>query len=514
MKGKLLLGILAAGICLAQSDPALRLGPFHSLPKPGAIEALVELPDGVSAQAPEFQLLEDGRRTSHATSLMPFRNSPWKVALILALDVSRSLKMQELDEVKSATIGFVTQLKDPVLLIAFADSADTLTTFETPRQGLIDAISQLQPTGRRTRLYDALDKALGQLENRPAPERQRIIVISDGSEDSQAGADSIDGVLLRAEKRRVTIDTIWMPTAAAGARNTLVRVSERTEGLHADAKQSPEILAALRRVLDRIDKAVVVSFERKIDDSGPMTKEVGISINRQGISSASMPLQVAASAQERSWYEMFQSLMGFLSNIQTLLSLFGGALAIFGLYTASYLVVKKYYGSHINLFPVNPIFFIRTPTVAPPVAPNGGNIVKSSSAKKGGRHTMVEQGPDVAPAGGLVLQAVKGPLEGQRIPIESEHFQIGADPDSDLALTSDDFVSGRHAVIRGSEGRWILIDQGSRNGTFVEGQKVERGATQVLLHGQLIQIGTSEFRVMLGEDPRAKQAATSSEPVR
>src|SRR5512144_1144273 len=99
LRGSLLLGVLAS-VCLAQSDSALRLGRFHNLPKAGAIEALVELPDNVAAQASDFQFIEDGRRTVRAASVTPFSNSSWKAALILAIDVSRSLKMQELDEVK------------------------------------------------------------------------------------------------------------------------------------------------------------------------------------------------------------------------------------------------------------------------------------------------------------------------------------------------------------------------------------------------------------------------------
>jgi pSer/pThr/pTyr-binding forkhead associated (FHA) protein len=96
-----------------------------------------------------------------------------------------------------------------------------------------------------------------------------------------------------------------------------------------------------------------------------------------------------------------------------------------------------------------------------------------------------------------VLQAVKGPLEGQRIPVEKDFFRIGADPDNDLPITSDIYLSGQHAAIQASGGRWILVDRGSRNGTFVDGRKVTSGPGQHLAPGQSIQVGTSEFRVII-----------------
>ena len=96
-----------------------------------------------------------------------------------------------------------------------------------------------------------------------------------------------------------------------------------------------------------------------------------------------------------------------------------------------------------------------------------------------------------------MLQAVKGPLEGQRISIEKDYFRIGADPDNDLTITSDIYLSGQHAAIQAAGGKWILVDRGSRNGTFVDGRKVASGPGQHLHAGQSIQVGTSEFRVII-----------------
>ncbi|HEV7558370.1 MAG TPA: sigma 54-interacting transcriptional regulator, partial [Kofleriaceae bacterium] len=56
-----------------------------------------------------------------------------------------------------------------------------------------------------------------------------------------------------------------------------------------------------------------------------------------------------------------------------------------------------------------------------------------------------------------------------------------------LAISCDDaWASTRHATIRASFGRWVLEDLGSKNGTFVDGERVTR---HVLDDGDLIEIG-------------------------
>src|SRR5215475_5421276 len=37
----------------------------------------------------------------------------------------------------------------------------------------------------------------------------------------------------------------------------------------------------------------------------------------------------------------------------------------------------------------------------------------------------------------------------------------------------DDRVSRRHAIVRHERGRWTVVDQNSRNGTFVNGERVD-----------------------------------------
>jgi pSer/pThr/pTyr-binding forkhead associated (FHA) protein len=71
-------------------------------------------------------------------------------------------------------------------------------------------------------------------------------------------------------------------------------------------------------------------------------------------------------------------------------------------------------------------------------------------------------------------------------PITGDSLTIGRGRDCHLVL-DDKYASRHHARVQLSSGNHILIDEGSRNGTLVEGKRIARPHT--LLDGEEIQIG-------------------------
>src|SRR6478672_7194466 len=83
-----------------------------------------------------------------------------------------------------------------------------------------------------------------------------------------------------------------------------------------------------------------------------------------------------------------------------------------------------------------------------------------------------------------------------RMPLPAKAMRIGRIPD-DLVVLSDLNVSRHHAELRKSPtGSYEIIDLGSHNGTFVNGQRVTK---QVLTEQDLVSIGSSTFRLTGGE---------------
>lgn len=101
----------------------------------------------------------------------------------------------------------------------------------------------------------------------------------------------------------------------------------------------------------------------------------------------------------------------------------------------------------------------------------------------------------------LVFEA--GPLAGRRIELDSE-LVVGRE---DAALTIDDpEISRKHAAIRPTGDGFEIEDLGSRNGTHVNGSRIE-GATR-LGGGDSIKLGQSVIRFESG-----RAAATVASPV-
>jgi hypothetical protein len=92
------------------------------------------------------------------------------------------------------------------------------------------------------------------------------------------------------------------------------------------------------------------------------------------------------------------------------------------------------------------------------------------------------------------LAVVEGPLKGSHMAVGTlEEVVMGRSPDSDFQL-GDDFASARHARLfrRGSD--WFVEDLDSRNGTFVNGARIDQ-PEQVGV-GSDIKVGRTTVRLV------------------
>jgi pSer/pThr/pTyr-binding forkhead associated (FHA) protein len=83
-----------------------------------------------------------------------------------------------------------------------------------------------------------------------------------------------------------------------------------------------------------------------------------------------------------------------------------------------------------------------------------------------------------------------------RMPLPAQALRIGRVPDNDLVLSDLD-ISRHHAELRKSPaGGYEIVDLGSHNGIFVNGQRV---TSKLLTEADLVSIGHSTFRLEGGE---------------
>ena len=76
------------------------------------------------------------------------------------------------------------------------------------------------------------------------------------------------------------------------------------------------------------------------------------------------------------------------------------------------------------------------------------------------------------------LRQIKGADSGREFEFDQGLIRIGRMPDSDVDFDPevDLDASGRHAEIREEDGRYLLIDTGSRNGTWLNGERIKHAA--------------------------------------
>lgn len=76
------------------------------------------------------------------------------------------------------------------------------------------------------------------------------------------------------------------------------------------------------------------------------------------------------------------------------------------------------------------------------------------------------------------LRQITGADSGRVLEFNQDLIRIGRMPDSDVNFDPevDLDASGRHAEIRNEDGRYLLIDTGSRNGTWLNGQRIKHAA--------------------------------------
>lgn len=91
------------------------------------------------------------------------------------------------------------------------------------------------------------------------------------------------------------------------------------------------------------------------------------------------------------------------------------------------------------------------------------------------------------------LIITKGPDSGRTVDLTEDLIILGRAEDAKVVLT-DEYCSSKHArLIRRADGRWILEDMGSTNGTFLQERKLT-GPTVVGI-GEVIRLGRTELEL-------------------
>lgn len=142
--------------------------------------------------------------------------------------------------------------------------------------------------------------------------------------------------------------------------------------------------------------------------------------------------------------------------------------------------------------------------------PGGGSRPPTGSnrpvSRPGTARTTTQSVPRRAPGrprqaaasrdGGPRLTCSAGPRAGEEFELESaEAWVIGRSTDVSISIP-DTSVSRRHSSIHMKDGRWMVEDLGSGNGTLVNGAAIS--AETPLAHGDVLNLGDTELTFLAG----------------
>lgn len=110
----------------------------------------------------------------------------------------------------------------------------------------------------------------------------------------------------------------------------------------------------------------------------------------------------------------------------------------------------------------------------------------------------------------FALRFISGKYQGGEFPLPAQgEIVVGREGELDLVLM-EDMVSRRHAKLMLQENEVSLQDLGSTNGTFVNGEKIDKA---VLTVGDRVLIGTSILKLISSADSMLQDAGIAMDPI-
>ena len=104
----------------------------------------------------------------------------------------------------------------------------------------------------------------------------------------------------------------------------------------------------------------------------------------------------------------------------------------------------------------------------------------------------------------------EGAQRGTSFPLTKETYSLGRAESCDICIP-DSTISGHHCtLIQGEDNTYSLRDEGSTNGTRINGEHVEEGVEVKLNNGDIFQVGGIELLYDSGENTHVEIGRTAT----
>ena len=424
---------------------------------------------------------------------------PDNIGIVFLIDISGSLRPPQYKMIGESVGMWVDSLRpgDRAAIVTLGSSVNTVVDFTANKSVLKDAVARLAFKDQQTLLYQGLIQAidLSKRLDKNLPLRRAIVVLTDGMDDQQGGAGrqevldklAIDptpiyGIGASAEKSP-RVDQALKEFAGlvrtSGGDYRRVEVTTLNRGF----TELQNIVNSTQHLTSHCDlclpdgSAIVVRLFMSEGSaslsSGSVTVRAVGSEGQIVLAPKPNPNDRPSDIQNRSWWAAMREL---ILNYWRWLVL--AALALAGTIGAFWVIPpRRDITEETHVIP---------PSV--PTQPSNPSIIEISLPKK------VEPGTQqkkrrlrLYPLGHNELQPQEALFEGE--------LTVGRSPESDICIHNDSQVSGSHCTLSPRDGRIFVQDDGSRNGTRVNGVPIEGS-----MHAEadsMLGVGRTELRMRL-----------------
>ena len=379
---------------------------------------------------------------------------PATVALVI--DTSGSLTAADLAQARDLATGVLRTLPSgsEVAVFSFDDQSRLVQPRTTDVQSVRLAIDGLQVAGRFTALYDALYDASRYLRDATGS-RRAVLLVTDGKDENSA-LNLEDGLKVAQQ----TLIPVFCVGVGRVEERVLRRIAKLTGGEYLPSREASASVLA-ERILAAPEADVAAAPSPAASSPGaPSTSAAAPPPT--GLDTTPVPRPPALFRSPLVW-----------AAAGLLLLLAATAVALLGRRP-------------------------RRPLPAPIPAPSSARLptVKATEGMPRTVFTRMDVAGEPVERTVLlmdkpVLAVTRGARLGEVLPLSEESaISIGRARANDVVL-DDSSVSSQHCRVRPEQGRFVLYDLKSTNGTLVNGRRVER---HPLEEGDVVQVGETSLQ--------------------
>ncbi len=482
---------IAGGAALgAAGTPQFRLIAFDvaALPRVRVLlDARDDSGEALSLKAADFHVVEGNSRAAGRKTLK-FREADLPLALVVVIDASPSMAGKPLDAIRQGVAQLVSRKRegDRTAILSFANDLRWDARWDATDAAKQEALRGFQTRGDRTRLYDAIWEAMDEFAEQSRvdgfPSRMSILVMTDGHDEGSG--NSLEQVTSRLGLSRIRLDGVGLARSPQWLKN-LQQLTIAGFGAFSTTTTPEGLTDLLEQGLDHVLDAPVIEF----DDVGFAADGA---MHRVSIEYAPTMWQDEAEVSFPGWLSLVRPTTWIAGGAGVFVVV--GGIAVFALKRRR--VVRPIAAQPVAAAAVAP--------AAPPPVQRASTMVESPrragtaieptpvSTRVPSRQSTMLASQSAGEPAVTELVAVAGPYAGQRFPVSTNEFWIGSSPNNHLCLSQDSGVSGNHACIRREERFHRVFDNGSLNGTYVNGRPIGQEPTLVR-SGDRIRVGQSDF---------------------